>query len=237
MEKIKAHTSDIAEENFKKLAALFPHAITETINEDGEVIRVIDKDILEQEINTRVIDKSKERYQFTWPDKREYARLANLPISAALRPCKKESVNFDTTENLYIEGDNLDVLKLLRETYSNRVKMIYIDPPYNTDGDFIYKDNFSESRKSFLNRDGQYDEQDNRLVPNPKTDGRFHTNWLNMMYPRLKVARDLLSDDGVIFISIDDHEVHNLRKMCDEIMGGGKLCRSISETIQSGWWF
>lgn len=177
MQKIKAHTSDIAEENFKKLKALFPHAITETIDEDGEVIRVIDKDILEQEINTRVIDdKSIERYQFTWPGKRGHARLANSSISAALRPCKKESVNFDTTENLYIEGDNLDVLKLLRNTYSNSVKMIYIDPPYNTGKNYIYKNNFYESENSFLEKDGQYDEQGNRLVSNLKTDGRFHTN-------------------------------------------------------------
>ena len=223
MQKIKAHTSDIAEENFNKLAALFPNAITETIDENGETIRTIDKCILEQEINTRVVDKSAERYQFTWPDKRKHALLANTPISAALRPYKEESVNFDTTENLYIEGDNLAVLKLLRETYFNKVKMIYIDPPYNTGDDLIYKDDFSESIESYSIRDGQHDEQGNRLVKNPETAGRFHTNWLNMMYPRLKVARDLLSDDGVIFISIDDHEVHNLRKMCDEIMGGGSL--------------
>jgi len=219
MEKMKMQTGDIANENFLKLAALFPNAVTETINENGEVVRAIDKDILMQEISTCVVDGQEERYQFTWPDKRQAVRLASTPISATLRPCREESVNFDTTENLYIEGDNLDVLKLLRETYLGKVKMIYIDPPYNTGNDFVYDDDFTEDSTEFLFRDNQYDEQGNRLVQNTESNGRFHTDWLNMIYPRLKVAKDLLADDGVIFISIDDNEVENLRKICDEIFG------------------
>lgn len=219
MEKMKMQTTDIANENFLKLAALFPNAITETIDENGEVVRAIDKDILMQEISTRVVEGNGERYQFTWPDKRQAMRLASTPIAATLRPCREESVNFDTTENLYIEGDNLDVLKLLRETYLGKVKMIYIDPPYNTGNDFVY-DDFAEDAGEFQFRDNQYDEQGNRLVQNTESNGRFHTDWLNMIYPRLKVAKDLLADDGVIFISIDDNEQENLKKNCDEIFGG-----------------
>lgn len=220
MEKMKMQTTDIANENFLKLAALFPNAITETIDENGEVVRAIDKDILMQEISTRVVEGNEERYQFTWPDKRQAMRLASTPIAATLRPCREESVNFDTTENLYIEGDNLDVLKLLRETYLGKVKMIYIDPPYNTGNDFVYDDDFAEDAGEFQFRDNQYDEQGNRLVQNTESNGRFHTDWLNMIYPRLKVAKDLLADDGVIFISIDDNEQENLKKNCDEIFGG-----------------
>jgi len=219
MDNLKMHTSDLAAEKFAALAALFPHAVTETVDENGTVIRAIDPDILAQEINSHVLSGKEERYQFTWPDKRKSVLLANTPIAAALRPCREESVNFDTTENLYIEGDNLDVLKLLRETYLNRVKMIYIDPPYNTGNDFVYEDDFSEETGEFLTRDGQYDEQGNRLVTNLESNGRFHTDWLNMMYSRLRIARDLLTDDGVIFISIDDNEVDNLRKICDEVFG------------------
>ena len=219
MEKMKMQTGDIANENFLKLAALFPNAVTETIDANGEVVRAIDKDILMQEISTCVVDGQEERYQFTWPDKRQAVRLASSPISATLRPCREESVNFDTTENLYIEGDNLDVLKLLRETYLGKVKMIYIDPPYNTGNDFVYDDDFAEDAGEFQFRDNQYDDQGNRLVQNTESNGRFHTDWLNMIYPRLKVAKDLLADDGVIFISIDDHEVENLKKLCDEIFG------------------
>ena len=220
MEKMKMQTGDVANENFLKLAALFPNAVTETIDENGEVVRAIDKDILMQEISTRVVEGNEERYQFTWPDKRQAMRLASTPIAAALRPCREESVNFDTTENLYIEGDNLDVLKLLRETYLGKVKMIYIDPPYNTGNDFVYDDDFAEDAGEFQFRDNQYDEQGNRLVQNTESNGRFHTDWLNMIYPRLKVAKDLLADDGVIFISIDDNEQENLKKICDEIFGG-----------------
>ena len=160
-----------------------------------------------------------ERYQFTWPDKKKAILLANSPINATLRPCREESVDFDNTQNLYIEGDNLDVLKCLKETYLGKVKMIYIDPPYNTGNDFVYEDDFAESTSEYLANSGQYDEQGNRLVTNSETNGRFHTDWLNMMYPRLKVARDLLTEDGVIFISIDDNEVENLRKICDEVFG------------------
>lgn len=219
MEKMKMQTGDIANENFLKLAALFPNAVTETIDENGEVVRAIDKDILMQEISTYVVDGQEERYQFTWPDKRQAVRLASSPISATLRPCREESVNFDTTENLYIEGDNLDVLKLLRETYLGKVKMIYIDPPYNTGNDFVYDDDFAEDAGEFQFRDNQYDDQGNRLVQNTESNGRFHTDWLNMIYPRLKVAKDLLADDGVIFISIDDCEVENLKKVCGETFG------------------
>ncbi|MBC7087866.1 MAG: site-specific DNA-methyltransferase [Tissierellales bacterium] len=218
-EKLTMHTENIADANFIALAKMFPNAVTETIDENGEVVRAIDADVLAQEINTKVVSGKEERYQFTWPDKKKSVLLANAPIAATLRPCREESVDFDNTENLYIEGDNLDVLKLLRETYLNRVKMIYIDPPYNTGNDFIYEDDFDEDTGEFLRRDGQYDEQGNRLTTNFDSNGRFHTDWLNMMYPRLRVARDLLRDDGVIFISIDENEVSNMQKICNEIFG------------------
>lgn len=221
MKKMKMQTGDIANENFRKLAELFPNAVTETIDENGEVVRAIDKDILMQEISTRVVEGNEERYQFTWPDKRQAMRLASTPIAATLRPCREESVNFDTTKNLYIEGDNLDVLKLLRETYLGKVKMIYIDPPYNTGNDFVYDDDFAEDGDEFLFRDNQYDAQGNRLVQNTESNGRFHTDWLNMIYPRLKVAKDLLADNGIIFISIDEHEIVNIQKTCDEVFGSG----------------
>ena len=212
-------TPSLADENFATLARLFPNAVTETVDESGAVVRAIDKDVLAQEINAHVVEGREERYQFAWPDKCKSILLANAPIAAALRPCREESVDFDATENLYIEGDNLDVLKLLRETYLNRVKMIYIDPPYNTGHDFVYEDDFAEDAADFLRRDGQYDEQGNRLAPNLDSNGRFHTDWLNMIYPRLRVARDLLTDDGVVFISIDDGEIRNLRNVCDEVFG------------------
>ena len=226
MDKLTMHTPNLADENYKKLAALFPNAVTETIDEaTGEVVRAIDKDVLMQEINTRVVDGREERYQFTWPDKKKAVLAANAPISATLRPIKADSVGKDGTpggwdsENLYIEGDNLDVLKLLRETYLGKVKMIYIDPPYNTGNDFVYEDDFAEDTDSYMGRSGQYDEQGNQLVQNTDSNGRFHTDWLNMIYPRLRVAKDLLTDDGVIFISIDDNEDENLRKCCDEVFG------------------
>ena len=212
-------TPNLADRNFAALAAMFPNAVTETVDENGEVIRAIDADVLTQEINTHVVSGKEERYQFTWPDKKKSVLLANAPIAAALRPYREESVDFDNTENLYIEGDNLDVLKLLRETYLNRVKMIYIDPPYNTGNDFVYEDDFAGDTDEFLTRDGQYDEQGNRLTPNLDSNGRFHTDWLNMIYPRLRVARDLLADDGVIFISIGDEEAGNLIKVCNDIFG------------------
>ena len=228
MDKLKMQTPNLADGNFTTLAAMFPNAVTETIDDNGAVVRAIDADVLAQEINTRVVSGKEERYQFTWPDKRKSILLANAPIAAALRPCRKESVDFDTTENLYIEGDNLDVLKLLRETYLNRVKMIYIDPPYNTGKDFVYEDDFAEETTEFLRRDGQYDDQSNRLTPNLDSNGRFHTDWLNMIYPRLRVARDLLTDDGVIFISIDDNEVENLKKICNEIFGSDNFIGILS---------
>ncbi len=229
MDKLKMHTPNIADENFAALAKLFPNAVTETIDPaTGEVVRAIDKDVLMQEINTRVVDGREERYQFTWPDKKKAVLAANSPINATLRPCREESVDFDTTENLYIEGDNLDVLKLLQETYLGKVKMIYIDPPYNTGNDFVYNDDFAESAEDYLDRSGQYDEEGNRLVQNTESNGRFHTDWLNMIYPRLKLAKTLLSEDGVIFISIDDNEQENLKKVCDEVFGYSNFVFQIS---------
>lgn len=220
MEKLKMQTANKADENFKKLADMFPNAVTEAIDENGEVVRAIDKDVLMQEINTKVVDGKEERYQFTWPDKKKSVLLANAPINKTLRPCKEESVDFDNTENLYIEGDNLEVLKLLQETYLGKIKIIYIDPPYNTGTDsFVYDDNFAQSTDEYIENSGQFDDDGNRMVQNPESNGRFHTDWLNMMFTRLRLAKDLLSDDGVIFISIDDNEVANLSKMCDEIFG------------------
>ena len=226
MEKLKMHTPDLAEENYKKLAALFPDAVTETIDDDGNVVRAIDKDVLMQEINAQVVDDGQERYQFTWPDKRKSVMLANAPIAKTLRFEQEKSVGRDGTpggtdsENIYIEGDNLDALKLLQETYLGKVKMIYIDPPYNTGNDFIYEDDFSQESEGYVkDGSGQYDEDGNQLVQNTESNGRFHTDWLNMIYPRLKIAKDLLTDDGAIFISIDDNEQENLKKVCDEIFG------------------
>ena len=219
MDKLKMHTPNLANRNFTALATLFPNAVTETLDENGTVVRAIAADVLAQEVNLHVVKGKEERYQFTWPDKKKSVLLANAPIAATLRPRRGESVDFDNTENLYIEGDNLDVLKLLRETYLNRVKMIYIDPPYNTGNDFIYEDDFFEEAGEFLSRDGQYDEDGNRMVKNLDSNGRFHTGWLNMMYPRLRVARDLLTDDGVIFINIDENEMTNLQKIVAEIYG------------------
>ncbi len=219
MDKLKMQTANKADENFKKLAAMFPNAVTETIDENGEVVRAIDKDVLMQEISCKVVDGNEERYQFTWPDKKKSVLLANAPINKTLRPCREESVDFDNTENLYIEGDNLEVLKLLQETYLGKIKMIYIDPPYNTGNDFVYNDDFSVESGVWRVESGDFDEDGNRLVKNLDSNGRFHTDWLNMIYPRLKLAKDLLSDDGVIFISIDDSEVENLRKICDDIFG------------------
>jgi adenine-specific DNA-methyltransferase len=212
-------TVNLSNEKFSAFAALFPNAVTESVDENGVITRAIDADVLRQEINARVVEGKEERYQFTWPDKKKSMLLANAPIDATLRPCREESENFDDTENLYIEGDNLDVLKLLRETYLNRVKMIYIDPPYNTGSDFVYNDDFAEDAGEFLSRDGQYDDEGNRLVKNLDSNGRFHTDWLNMIYPRLRLAKDLLRDDGSLFISIDDNEIENLKKICNEIFG------------------
>ena len=233
MDKLKMHTPNKADENFRKLAELFPGAVTETIDENGVVVRAIDKDVLMQEINTHVVDGREERYQFTWPDKKKSVLLANAPIAKTLRPCREESMGRDGTpggfdsENLYIEGDNLEVLKLLQETYLGKVKMIYIDPPYNTGNDFVYEDDFAQSTEEYLANSGQFDEEGNRLVKNLDSNGRFHTDWLNMIYPRLKLAKDLLADDGVIFISIDDAEVSNLRKICDDTFGAGNFIANL----------
>ncbi|WP_294458493.1 site-specific DNA-methyltransferase [uncultured Allofournierella sp.] len=233
MDKLKMHTPNKADENFKKLAALFPNAVTETVDENGVVVRAIDKDVLMQEINTTVVEGKDERYQFTWPDKKKSVLLANAPIAKTLRPCPAESVGKDGTpggfdsENLYIEGDNLEVLKLLQETYLGKVKMIYIDPPYNTGNDFVYEDDFAQSTEEYLANSGQFDDEGNRLVPNTESNGRFHTDWLNMIYPRLKLAKDLLSDDGVIFISIDENEIENLKKIGSEVFGEQNFVGSI----------
>lgn len=214
----------IADENYAMLSKMFPNAVTETIigyDENGNAVieRAIDADVLRQEISSSVVEGNDERYQFTWPDKKKSILLANAPVVATLRPCKEESVDFDNTGNLYIEGDNLDVLKLLQETYLGKVKIIYIDPPYNTGNDFIYEDDFTERIEDYVEHSGQYDVDGNRLVKNVDSNGRFHTDWLNMMYSRLKLAKNLLADDGVIFISIDDNEMENLRKICSEIFG------------------
>ena len=209
---------DNVQMNVEKIQKLFPNAVTEVLR-DGKPTLAIDFDVLKQELSAELIDDKEERYQMTWPDKKKSVLLANTPISATLRPCKEESVDFDNTQNLYIEGDNLDVLKLLQETYLGKIKMIYIDPPYNTGNDFVYNDDFRVESEEWNEMSGDYDEQGNRLVQNTESNGRFHTDWLNMIYPRLKVAKDLLANDGVIFISIDDHEVDNLKKICDEIFG------------------
>ena len=219
MDKLKMQTANKADENYRKLAELFPNAVTETIDGNGNVVRAIDKDVLMQEISAKVVDGREERYQFTWPDKKKSVLLANAPISKTLRPCREESVDFDHTGNLYIEGDNLEALKLLQETYLGKIKMIYIDPPYNTGNDFVYNDDFAQSTGKYLASSGQFDEDGNRMVQNTESNGRFHTDWLNMIYPRLKLAKDLLTDDGVIFISIDDNEATNLIKCCGEIFG------------------
>lgn len=224
MDKLRMQTANKADENFKKLAEMFPNAVTETIDENGEVVRAIDKDVLMQEINTKVVDGNEERYQFTWPDKKKSVLLANAPINKTLRPCREESVDFDNTENLYIEGDNLEVLKLLQETYLGKIKMIYIDPPYNTGNDFVYNDEFGMRNEEWDEVSGNYDEDGNQIVgkleKNTEANGRFHTDWLNMIYPRLKLAKDLLCEDGFIAISIGEEESDNLRKVCDEIFGG-----------------
>lgn len=219
MEHLKMHSLNKIDENIAKIATLFPNCVTEAKDENGEIIHKIDFDMLKQELSTTLVDGREERYQFTWPDKRQAILTANAPINKTLRPCREESVNFDNTQNLYIEGDNLEVLKLLQENYLGKIKMIYIDPPYNTGNDFVYEDDFAQNAADYIANSGQTDEEGNRLVANTESNGRFHTDWLNMMYPRLKLARDLLSDDGVIFISIDDNEVDNLKKVCNEVFG------------------
>ncbi len=220
MDKLRMQSSNGVEDNIMKIAQLFPDCVTETVDErSGQPKHLIDFEKLKQNLSDSVMSERAERYQFTWPDKSKAILLANFPVNATLRPCREDSVDFDNTQNLYIEGDNLDVLKCLKETYLHKVKMIYIDPPYNTGNDFVYEDDFAQSSEEYLANSGQFDEQGNRMFTNAESNGRFHTDWLNMIYPRLKVARDLLTDDGVIFISIDDNEVENLRKVCDEVFG------------------
>lgn len=221
------HTQDGTDVNIKKIAEIFPNCLTEKIGEDGHLHQCIDFDVLRQELSKDVVEGAQERYQFTWPDKKKAIRLANAPTTMTLRPCREESVDFDNTENLYIEGDNLEVLKLLREDYLGKVKMIYIDPPYNTGNDFVYEDDFTQATQEYMANSGQKDVEGNRLFQNSESNGRFHTDWLNMIYPRLKVARDLLSMDGVIFISIDDGELDNLRKVCNEIFGAKNFVADI----------
>ena len=219
MEKLDMKTTEITEENIDKLAAIFPHCITEVKEENGTITRGVDFNLLKQEFSNSVVDGPRESYSINWPGKKASIVSANTPINKTLRPCRKESVDFDTTENLYIEGDNLEVLKLLQENYIGKIKMIYIDPPYNTGKDFVYKDNFTRSKEEELEDSGQVDITGGKLVSNQETNGRYHSDWLSMIYPRLKKAKYLLKDDGVIFISIDDNEVHNLRKICDEVFG------------------
>ena len=219
MEKLKMHSPNFVEENITKLAALFPNCVTESNDGKGNLKKTIDFDLLKLELSTHIVEGPQERYHLNWPGKREALLTANAPIAKTLRPCREESVDFDTTENLFIEGDNLDALKLLQETYLGKVKMIYIDPPYNTGKDFIYSDNFAESTEKYLRESGQKDKEGNRLIVNTDSNGRFHSDWLTMMYSRLKLARNLLRDDGVIFISIDGNEITNLRKVCEEVFG------------------
>lgn len=230
MDKLKMHSINKVDENIRRIGELFPNCLTERLNEEGKPEACIDFDMLRQELSSVVVEGNEERYQFTWPDKKKSILLANAPISATLRPCREESVDFDTTENLYIEGDNLDVLKLLQETYLGKIKMIYIDPPYNTGNDFVYEDDFAESAGEYLANSGQYDDQGNRLVTNLDSNGRFHTDWLNMIYPRLKIAKNLLTDDGAIFISIDENEVNTLKTISDEVFGASNF---IAELIWS----
>lgn len=235
MEKLKMQSLDVIGSNIKKIQQLFPNCVTERLGKGGKPELAIDFEKLQAELSNEIIGEGEERYQFTWPDKRAANRLANTPTTMTLRPCREESVDFDHTQNLYIEGDNLDVLKVLRETYLGKVKMIYIDPPYNTGNDFVYNDDFAQSRSEFEETSGLFDEEGNQTIDpmqrNTESNGRFHTDWLNMIYPRLKVARDLLSDDGVIFISIDDNEVENLKKICNEVFGE-RNCQGIISYVR-----
>ena len=238
MDKLKMQSLDVVGSNIKKIQQLFPNCVTERLGKDGKPELAIDFEKLQAELSNEIIGEGEERYQFTWPDKRAANRLANIPTTMTLRPCREESVDFDHTQNLYIEGDNLDVLKVLRETYLGKVKMIYIDPPYNTGNDFVYNDDFAQSRSEFEETSGLFDEEGNQTIDpmqrNTESNGRFHTDWLNMMYPRLKVARDLLTDEGVIFISIGQVEITNLIKECDEIFGSTNRISIVSRLMKSG---
>jgi adenine-specific DNA-methyltransferase len=227
MDKLKLHTPNLTEANIQKLAELFPNCVTEAQAEDGGIKRAIDFDQLRQELSDHIVEGPRQRYHLNWPGKREALLAANAPVAKTLRPCREESVDFDTTKNLFIEGDNLDALKLLQETYLNKVKMIYIDPPYNTGNDFIYDDDFSEDASNYFIRSQQFDSEGQRLVANTDANGRFHSDWLSMMYPRLRLARSLLRDDGVLFISIDDNEIATLRHLCNEVFGDSNFVATI----------
>ena len=234
MEHLNMQSMDKVAANVAKIRELFPNCVTERINNEGQLEHAIDFDMLKQELSDHVVDGLQERYQFTWPDKRKAILAANAPINKTLRPCREESVDFDNTENLYIEGDNLEVLKLLQETYLGKVKMIYIDPPYNTGNDFVYEDDFKQSADEYIDNSGQLDEEGNRIVANTESNGRFHTDWLNMIYPRLKIAKDILDNDGIIFISINDKEQENLKKICDEIFGNSNFIACIPRKTGAG---
>ncbi len=235
MDKLKMQSENLVDENVEKIAKLFPNCVTEGKDESGQVVKLVDFDLLKQELSKVVVDGNDERYTLNWAGKKQAILTANSPINSTLRPCREESVDFDNTKNLYIEGDNLDVLKLLRETYLNKIKMIYIDPPYNTGNDFVYNDDFASSSDEYLQNSKSYDEDGNRMVQNLESNGRFHSDWLSMMFPRLKLAKDLLTDDGVIFISMDDHEFANLKKICDEIFGGSNfVCNFVWEKGKEG---
>ena len=219
MDKLKMHSPNLTQDNIARLRELFPGCVTEAMGQDGQLKLAVEFDQLRQELSDSIVEGPQERYHLNWPGKREALLTANAPIAKTLRSCREESVDFDSTKNLFIEGDNLDVLKLLQETYLGKVKMIYIDPPYNTGSDLIYEDDFSQESDNYLKKSNQKDDKNNRLIANTEANGRFHSNWLSMMYSRLRLARNLLRDDGVIFISIDDNEVDNLKKICSEIFG------------------
>ena len=230
MNKLDMQTTNFTDENIEKLAALFPNCVTEATDAKGGLRKAIDFDLLKQELSENIVDGPRERYQINWPGKKEALLSANSPIDKTLRPCREESVDFDTTENLYIEGDNLEALKLLQESYLGKIKMIYIDPPYNTGKDFVYKDNFTRSQEKELEASEQIDENGGRLVANLESNGRYHSDWMSMVYSRLKLARRLLKDDGIIFVSIDDNEIHNIRKICNEIFGETNF---IAQTVRA----
>ena len=219
MDKLKMHSPNLTQENIVRIRELFPGCVTEAKGEDGQLKLVVDFDQLKQELSEPIVEGPQERYHLNWPGKREALLTANAPIAKTLRPCREESVNFDTTKNLFIEGDNLEALKLLQETYLGKIKMIYIDPPYNTGNDFIYEDDFAENAEEFLRRSNQKDEEGNRLVANTEANGRFHSDWLSMMYSRLRLARNLLADDGAICISISDTELKNVMALGNEVFG------------------
>lgn len=228
MEKLKMHSPNLTQDNVVRIRDLFPSCVTEAKGEDGSVKLVVDFDQLRQELAESIVEGSQERYHLNWPGKREALLAANVPIAKTLRPCREESVDFDTTKNVFIEGDNLDALKLLQENYLGKVKMIYIDPPYNTGNDFIYEDDFAEDAAEYLRRSNQMDEKGNRLVANSASNGRFHSDWLSFIYPRLRMARSLLTEDGAIFINIDDSELGNLRKICDEVFGEDNFVANVA---------